>query len=283
MRGLSLLLICSLLLSGCASLMNSASSRLANQLGAAVTNSDDPATVRDGLPAYLLLLDGLVSGSPENASTLLAAAELNSAYAGNFVGSDAKRGQRLARKAFDYAKRAVCVDAPSLCKAIDANPETFNAEVSKLSLKQVSMAYSLAAAWAGYVQLNSDDYSAIADLPKVESLLKQVVALDPAHRNGLPYVYLGVLNSLRPAAVGGDPEQGKAYFEKAIALSNGKNLYAKTLQAQFYARLVFDQTLHDKLLNEVLTADAKADGFTLINTLAQQQAQQLLESGKDYF
>jgi len=36
-------------------------------------------------------------------------------------------------------------------------------------------------------------------------------------------------------------------------------------------------------LNEVLAADPKAPGFTLTNTLAQDRARKLLESGKDYF
>ena len=92
-----------------------------------------------------------------------------------------------------------------------------------------------------------------------------------------------MINSVRPEAVGGKPELGRTYFEKAVELSGGKNLYAKTLEAEFYARLVFNQELHDKLLNEVLAADPNAPGFTLINTLARQRAKKLLDSGKDYF
>ena len=96
-------------------------------------------------------------------------------------------------------------------------------------------------------------------------------------------MYLGVLASLRPASVGGKPEQGKADFEKALALSGGKNQMVRVLYAQYYARLVFDKELHDKLLNEVVAADAHAPGLTLINTLAQQRAKKLLELGKDFF
>jgi len=92
-----------------------------------------------------------------------------------------------------------------------------------------------------------------------------------------------VINSLRPEAIGGKPAEGRKDFEKAIELSGGRNLYAKTLFAEFYARLVFDQELHDKLLNEVLAADPVAPGFTLMNVLAQERAKKLLESGKDYF
>ena len=100
---------------------------------------------------------------------------------------------------------------------------------------------------------------------------------------GMAQVYLGVLNSLRPEAVGGRPEQGRAHFERAIALSDGRNLYAKTLFAEYYARLVFDQEMHDRLLVEVLAADPHAAGYTLTNVLAQDRARALQESGKDYF
>ena len=55
------------------------------------------------------------------------------------------------------------------------------------------------------------------------------------------------------------------------------------LYAQFYARLVFDQALHDRLLNEVLAADQVAPRLTLINLLAQSKTKVLLASGKDYF
>ena len=272
-------------LAGCATLMRNASDSLADNLGAAVLDSEDPATVRDGLPAYLLLLDGLIAGQTPgkagNASVLLAAAKLNGAYAGNFTGDDKPRAKRLATKAFKYASRAVCLRDAPLCAALEAGPDEF-AKVAGADTNVDAM-YVLAGTWAGYLQANSEDWGAIADLPKIESLLDRVVQLDPNHDHGQPYVYLGVLNSLRPEAIGGKPELGRRHFEKAIGISGGRNLYAKTLFAEFYARLVFDQELHDKLLNEVISADPIAPGFTLTNTLAQDRARKLLESGKDYF
>jgi hypothetical protein len=272
-------------LGGCASLVQKASDQFARNLGAAVLDSEDPATVRDGLPAYLLLLDSLVAGAkpgePANASTLVAAARLNGAYAGNFTGDDHVRAQRLAGKAFRYARQATCqLDAP-LCAAIDGDPQGFADVVSTDT--QAGTMYVLASSWAGFLQANSEDWGAIADLPKVQALLERVVAIDPGHDGGQAWVYLGVLNSLRPEAIGGKPEQGRQDFEKAIALSGGRNLYAKTLYAEYYARLLFDQPLHDRLLNEVIAADPKAPGYTLTNTLAQDRARKLLESGKDYF
>lgn len=273
------------LLAGCASVVRKASDGFARNLGAAVLDSEDPATVRDGLPAYLLLLDSLVAGQkpghPDNASLLFAAARLNAAYAGNFTGDDRVRAQRLAGKAFRYAREATCLGDMRLCAAIDGDPEAFAAVVA--GDDHVDGMYVLASSWAGFLQANAEDWGAIADLPKVQALLERVVALDERHDGGQPWVYLGVLNSLRPEAIGGKPEAGRQAFEKAIALSGGRNLYAKTLYAEFYARLLFDQELHDRLLNEVLAADPKAPGYTLTNTLAQERARKLLESGKDYF
>ncbi len=280
-------LLVMLLAGGCASLVGKASDRLAAQLGSAVTNSNDPATVRDGLPAYLLLIDGLVQGQvpgeKRNASLLFAAAELNGAYAGNFTGDDRARAKRLAAKALDYARRGTCAQDKALCAALDADVDTFMAAVAAAPRANIGGHYALAAAWVGFLQANSEDWGAIADLPKIEALLAHVVATDPGHARGMPRVYLGVLNSLRPEAIGGKPEVGRGHFEAAIAMSQGRNLYAKTLMAEYYARLLFDQALHDRLLAEVLAADPAEPGFTLTNVLAQERAKALVESGKDYF
>ena len=283
----ALALLAAVFAGGCASIVGKASDRLAAQLGSAVTNSNDPATVRDGLPAYLLLIDGLVEGQvpgdKRNASLLFAAAELNGAYAGNFTGDDRERAKRLAAKALDYARRGTCVQDKTLCAAIDKDVDTFHAAVAAAPRANIAGHYALAAAWVGFLQANSEDWGAIADLPKIEALLARVVATDPGHARGMPRVYLGVLNSLRPEALGGKPELARSHFEAAIAMSQGRNLYAKTLMAEYYARLLFDQELHDRLLAEVLAADPAEPGFTLTNVLAQERAKALVESGKDYF
>ncbi|KAA2284419.1 TRAP transporter TatT component family protein [Arenimonas fontis] len=284
---LALIAALAALLAACAAIAGRAGDRLAAQLGQAVVDSDDPATVRDGLPAYLLLIDGLIADgkpdSPRKASLLLAAAELNGAYAGNFTGDDAVRARRMAAKALDYARRSICVTDEAICRALDGDIPAFEAAVAKASAEDVKALYGLAAAWAGVLQANSGDWGLIAELPKVQALLERVVEIEPGHGGGMAQAYLGVLHSLRPESFGGQPGRGRQHFEQAIALSGGRNLMARTLMAEYYARLVFDQDLHDRLLGEVLAADPVAPGYTLMNVLAQERARKLLESGKDYF
>jgi hypothetical protein len=269
-------------LDGCATVVNRASQKFADSLSAGILDQDDAIIVRDGVPSWLLLIDGLIQGDPQNVGLLVAGSRLYDSYAGGFV-EDAQRAQRLEARSFDYARRATCLGIAGLCAQLDAPFEAFQAEVAKTTPKDVPVLYSLASAWVGRIQTNSDDWKAIADIPKVQALYERVIALEPTHANGEPYMYMGVLASLRPASLGGKPEQGKAYFDKALAMSGGKNQMVRVLYAQYYARLLFDQELHDKLLNEVLSADPHAPGLTLVNTLAQQRARKLLESGKDYF
>jgi TRAP transporter TatT component family protein len=273
---------CVVLLSACGSVVHRATREFADNLTTAILNQDDPATVHDGVPSYLLLIDGIVDGDPNNADGLLAGAKLYGAYASGFVDNPA-RAQHMAERAYGYAKRALCLREKALCQALDAPFDTFQAALETSSRGDVETIYGFASAWAGRIQVNTGDWNAIADLPKLQALLMRLVSIDPQYDNGGAYLYLGVINSIRPASLGGKPEEGKANFEKALALSLGKNQMVRVLYAQFYARLVFDQELHDKLLNEVLAADPVVPKLTLINTLAKMKAKALLESGKDYF
>ena len=276
------LLLAACMLCACANVVRKTTNQFAENLTNAILDSNDPGTVRDGVPAYLLLIDGIIGGDPENAGALLAGAKLYGAYAGGFV-DDAARAQRLADRAYGYARRALCLREKELCTALDAPFERFTAALEQTRAKDVDVLYGFASAWAGRIQVNSGDWNAIADLPRLQALLLRVASIDAHYDEGGAYLYLGVINSIRPASLGGKPDEGRAYFEKALELSAGKNQMVRVLYAQFYARLVFDQALHDRLLNEVLAADPVAPRLTLVHTLAKGKAKALLESGKDYF
>jgi hypothetical protein len=269
-------------LSACASIVNRATGQFTDNLTTGILNEDDVVTVHDGVPAYLMLIDGIIEGDPQNPSTLLAGAKLYGAYAGGFVG-DPVRAQRMAERAYSYARRALCVREKKLCDALQGPFDQFQIALDQSDRGDIQTIYGFAAAWSGRIQVNTGDWNAIADLPKLQAMLTRIVSIDPAYDGGGAYLYLGVIDSIRPASLGGKPEEGKANFEKALELSHGKNQMVRVLYAQFYARLVFDQELHDRLLNEVLVADPVAPRLTLINTLAKVKAKALLESGKDYF
>ncbi len=275
-----LVLLAVLTLAGCAGLV---SRPLGERVEAGLLNSDDPRLVAEGIPAYLILVEGGLARDPDDGALLLAAARLYGAYAGVSQEGDRQRGAALAAKAFAYAERALCASDRTLC-GLQALPfDQFEARLAQLRPRQAALLFTYASAWAGYIQAHSHDWTALADLPKVEAALARVVALDPDHQRGLPHLYLGVLAALRPPALGGDPDKARRHFERAIALSDGQNLMAKVEYARRYARLTFDQRLHDRLLDEVLAADPHAPDLTLINVLAQREARRLRAESAEYF
>lgn len=278
MRSLFLLLLTALLLSGCAVV------NLPSNLPKAMLDQDDPEIVRAGAPAFLIILDALVKGDPNNEDFLLAAAKLYGSYAGAFVEGEPERAKKLSNRSLDYARRALCEQLHGLCVALDKPFDEFAEALVKCDdTDDLPYVYALAGSWAGWIQANSADWGAIAQLPKVKALVQHVLKLDEAYDQGTAHIYMGVLETQLPPSVGGKPEQAKQHFERAIQLSEGKNLMAKVMYAKQYGRLLFEQELHDRLLNEVLKAETKAPGLTLINSLAQEQAALLLAGSAEYF
>ena len=267
---------------GCSSIISSATGNLADTLTTAVLEQNDPETVRQGAPTYLLLIDGLIADSPKNVDLLLAGAGLYSSYAGTFV-DDPERASRLAEKGRDYGWRALCRSDQRPCGSWSAPYDDFDRVINDMGINRVPVLFGSGAAWATWIQKNTDDWKAVADKARVDAMMRRVVALDETYEGGAAYLYLGILATLLPEAMGGQPEEGRADFERVIELSDGRNLMAKVLLAQNYARIVFDRELHDRLCREVIDADPVAPGLTLVNTVAQGEAVALLESSEDYF
>lgn len=275
-------MLLALALAGCSGLVSRAGAGLGDDLSRGILDQDDPATVAEGLPAYLLLLDGMISGDPGNATLLLSASRLYASFAGSFV-DDPERRLRLALRADDYGRRAVCAGAPALCAALDAPFEDFERALAGIDRKSLPLLHGYASAQATVLQADATDWERIARLPQIEAAFRRVEALDPGFDSGSAAMYLGVLNCLRPQSLGGNPAEGERWFAQALARSDGRNQMARVLDAEYCARLAFDRERHDQLLDTVLAADPRAPGLTLSNTLAQRRARALLESGKDYF
>jgi hypothetical protein len=263
-------------------LANRATNRLAENISAAVLDQEDVLVVRDGGPAYLIAIDGLIQGDPRSQTLLLAGTRLYSAYAAAFV-VDPARAQRLTLRARNYGERALCIRRPSLCEPGKLSFDDFEKALGLTEASDVNALYGLGSGWASWIQANSSDWNGIADIPKVQALMERVVQLSPDYDSGSAHLYLGVLYTLRPESMGGKPELGRQHFESAIELSRGRNLSAKVLFARQYARLVFDRPLHDQLLTDVVDSDPKASGFTLSNVLAQEEAHTLLTDADEYF
>lgn len=269
-------------LAGCSLVVDRVAGNMADNLSAAILNQEDPETVRDGAPAYLLLMDSLVEGNPDSVALTASAANLYAAYGAVFV-KDEERARRLTRRARDYGVRAMCLQQEASCGWAQMDFDSFKASLARLELGDVPALYSYTVSSLAFTRAHSDDWGVLADLPKVEFALQRLYELDDTYQGGTIDLYLGILNCLRPPALGGQPEIGREHFERAVAMSGGRDLSVKVEFARSYARLMYDRELHDRLLREVLEANPVTPGYTLFNTLAQREARELLETADDYF
>lgn len=262
--------------------MSSAASGLADNLSSAILNQDDPETVRAGAPSYMLLLDSFLEGDPDNPELLASAATLYASYGAVFA-DDPKRASRLTARARNYAQAAMCESYAASCGWPDASYDEFVATLDGVTTRQSEYLYAYGFATLAYLRAHSDDWNSMAELPQVEALFDRYVEIAGDNVDGTVHTYMGILLTLRPPSLGGKPEEAREHFEKAIAMSDGRDLGAKVEYAKGYAKLLYERELHDRLLGEVVDASPYADGLTLSNVLAKEEAERLLAEADDYF
>lgn len=269
--------------SGCSYIIDSQTRKAGDQLSASLMNFEDPQTVAEAMPTLLLLADSMASSEDPSPYALMAAAKMYGAYSSAFAGSDKKRQKILTNKGLAYARDGSCKADKKWCDVRTLGSDEFAAFVKNLDADDVELAYGYAAALLSYIDAHNDDWAVIADLSKATSLLEYVVKTDESYDNAGAHLYLGAISTTLPPAMGGKPEIGKNHFDRAIALTKGRNLLVRVEYARRYARMMFDKELHHQLLTDVLAEDPKADGLTLMNTWAQQEAQKLLDDESNYF
>ena len=269
-------------LSGCASVMSSAASGLSDSVSDSILNQDDPETAKAALPTFMVLIDGFIRDNPNDPDILVSGATLYASYGAIFA-DDEVRASRLTTRARGYALKAMCESYSPACDWPGANYDEFVATLDGIGPKQSEYLYTYGFASVVFLRAHSSDWNSLAELPQIEALFSRYLDISGDEVNSAVYTYMGVLLTLRPPALGGEPEKAREYFEKAIALTDGRDLSAKVEYARGYARLLYERELHDQLLNEVMAADPYQDGYTLSNVLAKEQAATLLAEADDYF
>ncbi len=280
--GLIALLLSTLGLQGCSTLVANAANEFGANLSAAVLNQDDPETARAAIPSYMVLIDSMLEGNPDSSGMLSSAATLYASYGAVFA-EDSLRASRLTTKARRYSQKAMCLRYAEACAWRDMNYDEFVASVAGVKPKDADFLYTYGFATLAFMRAHSADWDTLAELPQIEALFEHYLAIAEDSVTASTHTYMGILLTLRPPALGGKPDVAREHFETAIALSNDRDLSAKVEYARGYAKMLYDRELHDRLLTEVVEADPYADGLTLSNVLAQEEAKVLLAQADDYF
>lgn len=246
---------------------------------------DDVQLAEQAIAGNLKLLEALIRSDPGNVKVLTMAAQGYGGYALAFVEPvDPVRASKFYLRGKDYALQALRLKNHDVYKAMDGPVDDLNEALQDADSDDLPYLFWTAYNWGAYVNLNKNSVEAIGALPKVLALMNRIIELDPGYYYGGAHLFMGSYYSSLPRIMGGDPEKGKAHFEEAIALTDGKFLLTRVYYAQYYARAVFDQALYESILNEVLAEpDDLLPEQALVNTLAKERAAELLTQTEDYF
>jgi tetratricopeptide (TPR) repeat protein len=256
---------------------------LLEDISKSANKQSDLRIIREGMPAYLMLIDGMVEAVPDNARLLITAAQAYSSFASAFIeDADQDYARTLFAKAKGYALRALEIRG---IKEPASKPfGEFEAAVNRLGKEDVPYMFWTGTCWASWIRLNLGSIAAVAELPRAEALMKRVLVLDEQFYYGGPHLFMGIWFASRPRIAGGNLEKAYHHFKKALAFSQDAFLMTRVYFASHYARKKFDRELFVTSLQTVLDTPAdKIPHLTLLNTVAHKKAQELLAQADDFF
>ncbi len=277
-----LLIAATQFVAGCTIIVSKVSTGFGNNLSSAILNQDDPELVRAGMPSYILLLDSFLQGEDDNPAILASAATMYASY-GIIFADDAAQAKRLTSRARDYSEQAMCQTIADSCGWRDMPYEQFIASLQQVEAKQAAQLYDYGFAFLAYIRAHTDDWNALAELPQAEAVMQHYINISGSTAKASAHTYLGILMTIRPPALGGKQEEARVHFNTAVALSGGQDLSPKLEMLIGIARTLYDRELNDQLCGEILGASPYADGYTLTNVLAKEEALVLCSEADDYF
>jgi len=280
-----LIILACALTAGCLSgqqIMAEKAPALFREVALSANRQSDVTLVRQGIPSYLMLIDGMIQSNPDNKDLLLAAAQAYASYASVLEEEEKERIASLNEKAKKYALQALEL-TPPFKEALGKPIDVFQKKLEQTGEKDVPTLFWVGNIWGGWIA-STESVEAMADLPWAEALIERVLQLDPGYYYGGAHLFKAILFSARPEQFGGNFKKAGEHFLKAREYGHGKLLMTDVYYAQYYARQTLNRDLFVNTLKRVLEsrADSEPD-LTLSNTLAQQRAKKLLAQADEFF
>ena len=257
---------------------------VAMELSDGFMRQTDVELVREGAPAFLLMLDALAEAHPDRPAVLIAAAEAQMAYAMGFLDKAQKeRAKSMFLKAKTYGLRALSARSRKFARAQEGSYEDFAHALSHFRKKDADALLATATSWVMWIIASSDSPAALGDMPKVLAMMERVKELDPRIRQGGVDLFYGIYYVVLPLGGGRDLAKARRHFERSIAVAGPDYLLNRVTFAEYYARYALDQELFERTLRSVLAAEPAVPAFTLMNAVAQTRARALLAQMDDLF
>lgn len=276
--GVVLLVACSQL-GGCSTsqlIARGASPLIDNGL-IAMNRETDLEIARVSIPPNLKMIEALLLADPENTMFQLQAAMGFYGYAVGFVEEDSpERATDLYRRAYEHATAALAMRGVSTEQLL-GDPAQLDVALAKLDARAVPAMFWTASAWAKWIENQLDDPARLAELPRVEAMMRRVLALDETYYHGGAHLFFGVYYGGRAPMFGGDFARAAQHFDQAARISQNRLLMVEVYRAQYLFRQMGEHAAFHAALTHVIDAPASTDpDLNLANAIAKQKAGKLL-------
>ncbi|MET0342658.1 MAG: TRAP transporter TatT component family protein [Polyangiales bacterium] len=255
-----------------------------------------------GLPGAMMQLEAFHAISPENEGLSLNLAKAYVGYANGWVeaeyevayqAGDLDKADRLRQRA-----RLMYLRAHNLALAcmrrrdagIDAALKSNEERALPRYLEQhykgkddVAPLFWTGMALGAAINMSLDQPDLIAEMPSAKAIVQRVKALDDTFFQGSAYLFLATMDSAFPAALGGNPDAGRALFEEGLRKTGRKNHLMQVAYARVYAVNTQNRELFVKLLTEVIEAPDQGSEVRLSNKVARRRAERYLAHVDDLF
>ncbi|MAQ13562.1 MAG: hypothetical protein CMN30_02025 [Sandaracinus sp.] len=247
----------------------------------------------DALPGNIVQMEGLLRVVPENEILVTNAIKLYTAYAYGWIEDRVEelqaqndyaaaevqltRARYMYMRARDLAKHLIALEHEGFDEAYQGGLEDFerwlDTEFEDDEPEDAAGIFFAGYAWASYINASKSDMVAVADLPFAVALVERSVEIDPTFFNGSGTVLLAVVATSAPGA---QIEDAEPAWERAMAITEGKNLLVKVNMARTLAVKKQDREMYIRLLTEVLEAGDINPEARLQNMIAKRRAARYL-------
>jgi predicted anti-sigma-YlaC factor YlaD len=290
------------LVSGC-SISKMATRAVADTLSGAgdstvFTGDSDPKLVGDALPFAIKMYEALLDQAPDHQGLIRTTGSLFVMYANAFVAGPVEfypSYQYLERRAAqERAKKLYLRGIAILRDGLEQSYPGFNAAstkdgtldsyLAKIKKDEVPLLYWTAAGTLSAYSLDPFDFSLGFLVSDCLAYMTRAYDLDPGFNSGALDDFFVLAYASLPATMGGDLSKVDLHFDRAIEKSGGKLAGPYVSYAQAVAIPAQDYAAFRSCLEKALAIDVNEDPANrLVNILARQKAQELINRAGDYF
>ena len=245
------------------------------------TGDSDPQLVGDAIPFAIKLYETLLDANPDHQGLLLTTGSLFVMYANAFIHgpadmlptgewqkkeADLMRAKQLYLRGYENLYNALDLKYRGFSQA-SANDGTLQAILQKTKKDDVGLLYWAVAGGLAAYSIDVLDFSLSSHIPEWNAMIHRAYELNPDFNGAALDEFLILFYASLPELMGGNKEQAKYHFRRAMEKTGGNSTSAYISYAQSISVPAQDYDTFKDCLEKALAIDPNADISTRLVTI----------------